>query len=126
MRKPGRAIIRHRKTWLKWTRSGGEPLQHRIGAAEPWPFATALVAGHRGSFIQHLLYPLARFGVASLGRQQTREVEIRLRQGRDRGRAPEERFGSFFLSGQRVGVSEQCSRARKSVAGGFRNHTSEI
>ena len=100
---------------LRW-----QSLQHLMRSPKPWPLTPSQVAGHRRLLIEHLLRPFAGFGVASLGGQQVREIQVSLRQRRRDRYLPEERLGFFFLSGLRVGVGEQSSGALEIVVGLFR------
>ena len=56
----------------------GHPLQHLIRPPKPRPLPPPQIARHGRFLIEHLLRPLAGFGVASLGGQQFREIQVSL------------------------------------------------
>src|ERR1039458_4940905 len=101
------------------SRSRRQSLQHLIRPPKPRPLPPPQVPGHSRLLIEHLLRPLAGFGVAALGGQQIREIQVSLRQGRRDRFLPEERLGLFLLSGLRIGVSEQSGGALEIVVGLF-------
>src|SRR5208282_2910307 len=103
-----------------------QSFEHLIRAPKPRPLASPQVAGHGGFLVEHLLRPLAGFGVAPLGGQQIREIQISLRQRRRDRYLPKERLSLFFLPGLRVGVSEQSGGALEIVVGLFADDALQV
>jgi hypothetical protein len=97
-----------------------------VRTTEPGPFSAAQVGGHRRLLIEHLLRPVAGFGVASLGRKHARKIQVRLRRRRLRGYLPEECLGFFSLSRLRVGVGKQSCRAMEIIVGFFRDDSLQV
>src|SRR5208337_69792 len=102
--------------------SRGQFLKHLLRPPEPRPFPSPQISGHGRLLIEHLLRPLASFGIAALGGQQLRKVQVSLGQRRSDRYTPEQRLGLFFLSSERVRVGQQGGGALEIVVRLFANH----